>query len=816
MPRNHRYRRLKRISYLLFVFIIHVYLSGCLGTRYLQKDEYLIYNQKIKGNEETSKEKLTEFYKQKKNRRIPLLNLSPWVYFYQWGMKSYDIDKLNEKKELTSAKYDEKIALYNTEKPKKAGKLTEKKTKKLDKIDRTINEGNFFMRLGEPLAIYDDILAEATVEQINTYLNTQGFFDAETKLAMRVEKKLVFISYLINEGKPHIIDSIIYNTGDENIDSLIYAAAEESLIKTGERYNQENLTDERARIEELLQNNGYYGFSRQYINYVVDTTVGDHKMAIELKILKPSANTNHKIYTIDSVVFTTDVSSTSRNLKRFHEVYNGITYKYIEYNYSKKILDRRVFLYPEQRFSRRDMLESQRQLLNLDNFKFVNINFDTIDNRFIANIFTSPLKKYQMSNEAGVNVTEGLPGPFYNLTLKSRNVFRGLENLEISGTIGYEGVASATDRSEVYTSLEAGAFMTLIFPQFLLPISNRYKSKFGQFNPKTSIVSGFAYTNRNEYKRAGFNAYINYSWQKDLEKLFNIRIADISLIRSTIQDSLFQEALDEIRDRGNNFWRTFTPSLVLSSRFSKTINFNQYTSYLSRKAAFLKYTIEAGGSILNAFNIDFEDTSGLQLYKYVKFVADYRKYQSISPKTKIAYRLRAGVAKSYGGSEVLPYEKYLFGGGSNSNRAWRPRRLGPGSFANIDTTYTDSGPILNYNDNFEQPGEIQLEANFELRTQVVGFFHTALFVDAGNVWTFEDGQRPGSSFDIRRFYKEIAIGAGVGGRFDFTFLLLRLDVGFRIYDPALPQGYRWFTQYNTDSITGVDKVIFNLAIGYPF
>jgi hypothetical protein len=807
---------LKRISYLLFLFIIHVYLSGCLGTRYLQKDEYLIYNQKIKGNEETSKEKLTEFYKQKKNRRIPLLNLSPWVYFYQWGMKSYDIDKLNEKKELTSAKYDEKIALYNTEKPKKAGKLTEKKTKKLDKIDRTINEGNFFMRLGEPLAIYDDILAEATVEQINTYLNTQGFFDAETKLAMRVEKKLVFISYLINEGKPHIIDSIIYNTGDENIDSLIYSAAEESLIKTGERYNQENLTDERARIEELLQNNGYYGFSRQYINYVVDTTVGDHKMAIELKILKPSANTNHKIYTIDSVVFTTDVSSTSRNLKRFHEVYNGITYKYIEYNYSKKILDRRVFLYPEQRFSRRDMLESQRQLLNLDNFKFVNINFDTIDNRFIANIFTSPLKKYQMSNEAGVNVTEGLPGPFYNLTLKSRNVFRGLENLEISGTIGYEGVASATDRSEVYTSLEAGAFMTLIFPQFLLPISNRYKSKFGQFNPKTSIVSGFAYTNRNEYKRAGFNAYINYSWQKDLEKLFNIRIADISLIRSTIQDSLFQEALDEIRDRGNNFWRTFTPSLVLSSRFSKTINFNQYTSYLSRKAAFLKYTIEAGGSILNAFNIDFDDTSGLQLYKYVKFVADYRKYQSISPKTKIAYRLRAGVAKSYGGSDVLPYEKYLFGGGSNSNRAWRPRRLGPGSFANIDTTYTDSGLILNYNDNFEQPGEIQLEANFELRTQVVGFFHTALFVDAGNVWTFEDGQRPGSSFDIRRFYKEIAIGAGIGGRFDFTFLLLRLDVGFRIYDPALPQGYRWFTQYNTDSITGVDKVIFNLAIGYPF
>jgi len=808
---------LKRICYIFFVFIIHIYLSGCLGTRYLQKDEYLIYNQKIKGNNETSKEKLAEFYKQKKNRRIPILNLSPWVYFYQWGLKSYDQDKLDDKKQVTTDKFDQKIALYNVDKPKKAGRLTDKKTKKLDKIDKTINEGNFFMRLGEPLAIYDNILANATLEQITTYLNTQGFFEAKTDLKVRIENKLIFATYLIEEGLPHLIDTIIYNTGDKNIDSLIYTSIEESVLKVGDRYNQENLADERTRIEALLVNNGYYGFSRQYINYVVDTTIGDHKMAIELKILKPAENTNHKIYTIDSVIFTTDVTSSSRNFKRFHEYYKGITYKYIKDRFSKKILDRRVFMYPNQKYSRKDMLETQRQLLNLDNFKFVNINFDTIGNRFIANIFTSPLNKYQMTNEAGVNVTEGLPGPFYNLTLKSRNVFTGLENLEISGTIGYEGVASATDRSKVFTSLEMGAFLSLIFPQFLLPVSSKLKSRFGQFNPKTTFVSGFVYTNRNEYKRAGFNAYINYSWQKNLEKLFNVRIADISLIRSTIKDPLFQDALDEIKARGNNFWRTFEPSLVLSTRFSKIRNFNQYTSYLSRKAAFLKYSLEAGGSILNFFDVDYEDTTGLELYKYIKLEADYRKYQAISPKTKIAYRIRAGIAKSYAKNDVLPYEKYFFIGGSNSNRAWRPRRLGPGSYALIDTTFTDTGPILHYNDNFEQPGEILLEANFELRTQVIGFFHTAFFFDAGNIWTFtKEEQRPGANFELNRFYKEIALGGGVGARFDFTFLLLRLDFGFKIYDPTLPAGYRWFTQFNTDKITGVDKLLINLAIGYPF
>ena len=808
---------MKRISYLLFVFLISIYLSGCLGTRYLQKDEYLIYNQKIKGNDETSKEKLTEFYKQKKNKRIPILNLSPWVYFYQWGMKSYDPTKLEQKKQETSDHFNQKIAKYNVEKPRKAGRLTDKKTKKLDKIDRSINEGNFLMRLGEPLAIFDQILADATMEQINTYLNTQGFFEAKTDLRLRIEDKLVFISYIIEEGQSHVIDTIIYNTGDPNIDGLIEQSREESLIEVGERYNQENLTNERARIERLLQDNGYYGFSRQYINYVVDTTVGKHKIAIELKILKPSENTNHKIYTIDSVVFTTDVTSAAGNLKRFHEVYNGITYKYVKDSYSKKILDRRVFQYPDQRYSRTDMLETQRQLLNLDNFKFVNINYDTIGNRFITNIFTSPLKKYQMTNEAGVNVTEGLPGPFYNLTLITRNVFKGLENLEISGTIGYEGVASATDRSKVYTSLEMGAFMSLIFPQFLLPFRPSLKSRFGQFNPKTTFSAGFAFTNRNEYKRAGFNTYINYSWQKNLEKLFNVRIADVSLIKSTIKDPTFQEALDDIKARGNNFWRTFEPSLVLSTNFSKTRNFNQYTSYLSRKAAFLKYSIEAGGSILNLMDVDFLDTTGLALYKYVKVTGDFRKYQAISPKTKIAYRIRAGIATSYASNDVLPYEKYLFIGGSNSNRAWRPRRLGPGSFANVDTLYADTGLVLQYNDNFEQPGELLLEANFELRTQVIGFFHTALFVDAGNIWTLsKDEQRPGANFEFNRFYKEIAIGAGIGARFDFTFLLLRLDMGFRIYDPSLPAGYRWFTKYNTDNITGFDKVIFNLAIGYPF
>ena len=808
---------MKRVCYIIFIILIHYLLTGCLGTRYLEQGEYLLFNQKIKGNEITSKENLEEFYKQKPNKKIPILNFSPYVYFHQWGLKAYDVNKLEKKKEEMRDKFDDKITEYEKEKVKKAERIKRKKTKKLDKIDKTINEGNFMMRLGEPLAVFDTTLAHATLEQITTYLNTNGFFNAETSMRVKVQDRLVFMTYQISENQPHTIDSIIYDTGNPKIDSIIVMNSKDSFLKIGDRYRQENLVEERNRIEELLQDNGYYAFSRQYINYQIDTTIGNNRVAINLQIYRPSRNTNHKVYTIDSVIFTTDVSSATANFKRFYERYNGITYKYIDDDYSKKILDRRVFVYPDQKYSRENTLETQRQLVNLDNFKFVNLNYDTTGGKFIANIFTSPLKKYQMTNEVGVNVTQGYPGPFYNLVLKIRNLFHGLEILEISGRIGYEGVASVTDASRVYSSTEAGASLNLTFPQFILPLSSTLKSNLGKLNPKTSLISGFAFTNRPEYKRSNFNSHIDYTWQKGYEKMFNVTAVDFSLIRSTIKDSTFQAELNRIRERGNNFWRTFEPSLVLASSFSFTRNYNRYTSYQSKAAAFLKSYIEFGGSVLNFFDINFNDTTGLELYKYIKISGDYRRYVSISTRSQVAFRVNIGIAKSYAPNNILPYEKYFFSGGSNSLRAWRPRRLGPGSYFPADTLSSEGGIVVKYNDNFEQPGELIFESSLELRTKVVGFFHTALFIDAGNIWVIsKDLQRPGAAFSFSNFYKEIAVGAGIGARFDFTFLLLRLDAGVKIYNPALPAGQRFITQLDKTRIKGVDPIILNLAIGYPF
>ncbi len=811
----------------VIALIILLMMSSCVGLRYLKKDQYLIYQQKVKGNKHISTDDLTGLFKIKRNKRLPIIPISPYVYFYQWGLKNYNLKTLQSKRDSTEKYYDTLIAVDSTNQ-KRVSKLTRKRNKKVEKIDKSIQDGNFLMRLGEPPAIYDSTQIEATREQMKAFLFNKGYFHSRVKINTEKRDRLCFITYIITEGPPKVIDSIVYQVHNRVMDSLLEATRKNAYIQKGENYDQDKLVSEQQRIEQLFQDNGFYDFTRQYITCTVDTTLlGDDRIALAFEIQKPERASDYKIFRIDSVIFTTDVTNTLANYKRYSESYNGITYRFMTNAYSKRILDRRVFIYPGQLYSRNNTIETQRQLLNLDNFKFVNINYDTTGEKFIANIFTSPLTKYQETNEIGLEVTQGFPGPFYDLSLKVRNVFGGLENLEISGRVGYEGVASAANPTKIYSSTEAGGQFNLIFPQFILPISNHAKSRLGQFNPKTNITSGYSYTNRPEYKRSDLNAHIYYTWQNGLKKLYNASLEDISLIKSSL-DPAFQHELDTLRDEGNNLWRTFKPSLVLSSNFSITnnYNYNQFSVSRPKSGAFWRNYIETGGTMLNFFKINYLDSSGLELYKYIKFSTDYRKYTSLTPSTQFAFRANLGIAKSYAPNGVLPYERYFFAGGSNSIRAWRPRRLGPGSFFPQD----DNGA---YTDKYEQPGELLIQTSAEIRTKIVKFIQGAAFVDAGNIWMLEkDANRPGAEFDINRFYKEIAVGAGLGLRFDFTFLLLRFDLGFKVYNPALPPEIRFIGNQLKANLTAIQEKygysdlsklnslnylsVLNLAIGYPF
>lgn len=808
-----------------FVFVAMISTVGCVGTRYLDEGQYLLYEQEIKGANKIDESELADFYRQEPNSKLPLVPVFPFVWLYQTGLKKYDKDKLRQEKREVIQKYDQKIeAARNKEKNNKVKRLTKKKEAKTSKIERTLKEGNLFMRWGEPLAIYDSSLAETTRGQMESYLHTKGYFDGRVNHSTKLDGRRITSTYTVQEKAPYLIDTIVYRSDDKNILSLIEKNLKERTIKEGQVYDQDKFGQERERIENILKNQGYYDFSRQYIDFSVDSTVGNREVKVYTNIKEPAKRGYHKAFAIDSVVFTTDADVPGVG-ERQTSSFNNIKYRYYDYQYYKKILDRRIFIYPDSLYSREATLETQRQLSNLNTFKFININYDTSGGQFIANIYASPLKKYQTANEIGLNVSQGYPGPFVNASLQIRNMFGGLEIMEISGRAGIEGVPSVTDAGGgAYKSVEMGGNLSLTFPQFVFPLPNQLKSRLGRLNPKTRVQTGYNYTNRPEYIRTNFKTTLAYNWQKGQKILYNFTPIDINFINSTVQLDTFQTILDNsLETYGIPLNLSFRPSFVSSMNFSTIFNFNNYGSSELVEGnvgtpTYLKLYAEAGGTLLNLTGTSLLDSAGLQTFKYVKLNADFRQYISLSKNNTLAYRFNAGIAVPYGDSLALPYEKYFFIGGSNSIRAWIPRRLGPGS---VPPRKVDSDGYYDYN--IEQPGEVLLETSVELRSKLFGFVHGAVFIDAGNIWRLQDlppdavtkELRPGASFNFSNFWEQIAVGSGLGLRFDFSFLILRLDYGVKVYDPARDKGERWIGQ-KFDVWQEIINGQPNIGIGYPF
>lgn len=784
-----------------------------MGIRHLQDDEYLLRRQQIEGNDEIEKDKFEDLYQSNANKKFPLIPFAPYVWVYHSGEKRYDSAKIEYKIEKIEAKYAKKKDKHQG-KEGKLERIERSKSKKITKKIRDLQDGNILMRWGEHVSVYDEALIEKTRAQMQLYLQNRGYFDGHVEYKTEIKGKRKFVTYSVEEDLPHIIDTLRFITSDSTINQLILDNMEDSYLEIGENYDQNNLIQERERIEKLLKNHGYFDFSRQYIEYNVLTDINPYSLEIDLVINDPIKRGFHKQFMIDSVIFVTDASSEPRQAQRSFFDYMGITYQYYNKRFSKKVLDQRVFLYPKSNYSLKNTLNTQRQLAYLDNFKFININYDTTGGKFIANIFTSPLEKYQMTNEVGLNYTEGFPGPFYNLSLKNRNIFGGLENLEITGFFGFEGVYAPTEE-KIYTSVESGAKLALIFPQFVMPASANFKRKVGIKNPKTIVRTGFNYTNRlPDYTRTNFLSALAYSWQDERRKIYNFTLSELSFIDSWTSDK-FYDLLDTLNQQGNPLIKSFEPSFVSSMNFSVIYNFNPDDFY-GNKSSLLKLFLESGGAMYNFFDPKtfYENRNDtIQHFQYLKFLADFRRHITLNETNGIATRINIGVAYPYGKNQTLPYEKFFFSGGSNSIRAWAPRRLGPGGYQ----------PPRNDDDSFdysvEKPGEILIEANIEYRSRLIGFIDWAFFVDAGNVWKFyENPAFEGAEFKFNRFYKEIAVGMGLGLRLNFSFLVIRFDYGVKMYDPAEEEGDRWIGHYiSLTNLSGKPgQALWNIAIGYPF
>ncbi|WP_448517943.1 translocation and assembly module lipoprotein TamL [Rhodoflexus sp.] len=803
-----------RIFRHFFWIVIICCSTGCTGVRYLQENEQLLYSQSIRGNRQVSTDELETFYRQRPNRRLLLFAFSPYVIAYYEGRKPYERRLPEKKAELAQKEaYFDALLQDTTLDFRRERKILAKRDRQLGKLRRWIEEGNWLMRsVGEKPVIFDSMLMFRTAQQMQLAIRQRGFFSAQVKPVYRINKRLANVTYQVSEGVAHTINSISYTSTDSVLLQIIRQDTLNRLLRNNMRYDEAIFAQERDRITRYLRNNGYHEFTRDFIFFDIDTLIGKpYRADLRITIETIDGISPHRRFSIGQVEIITDVNTESDRPARDTLNYKGLRIvSFDTYRYSPKLLEDRIRLKANQLSSQANAEETQRALAALDMFKFVNIVQDTTGGMLRPRIFVSPLPINEISFEGGLNVAQAFPGPFFSTSWRNRNIFRGFEIVELRARGSLEAQGSAAELQNNYNAQELSLNASIAFPKLIFPISLDKNKILNIFSPRTKLSTGYTFIRRPEYDRLNFQSTFNYEWTNLRDKQFTFTPLDLTIVNTPRFQDEFIEYLLQLAAGGNTLLRSFS-RLIVSSM---SANFT-YSNSKRRDAIYFRLFGESGGTTLNLLSRRFLANNstifGLEYFRFVKMNAEGRYYLPLSKETTLAMRANLGMALPYGTTQderstVLPYEKYFFTGGSNSIRAWRPRRLGPGSYTppfNENTGFFDL--------RFEQPGELLLEMNAELRTKLFGFVNGALFIDAGNVWMLTPDSRPGSDFRLDRFAQEIAVGTGAGLRMDFSIVILRFDLGLRVWDPAFPLQQRFVLGREA-----LRNPTFNIGIGYPF
>lgn len=790
---------------------------------------YLLGNSSIKGNRVVSDSELEALIPQKPNRRLLGFPIFPYVGLYRFGELFYNREEKQRKVIEVTQNY-QKESQEHADSPRKLEKINTRYAKKLEKAQTRATQGNFWMRvLGEAPVYYIQADVVQNAEKMQKYLYNNGFFDAKVAFDPDTIFKRIRVNYLVTENRATMIRNIHYQVNNDLADSLIRADAKNAALQTRKRYDGDAFEEERIRIETLLRNEGYMGFSRQNVSYIVNDTITNRPTdslfkSVDVKVRVDMPAPANKRYSVNSVNFEVLPPSGVPDsiFRKDTSMFAGIQYVFSDKKFSRKVLDTKMQVRPQTWYSQKKERDTQQQLSLTDQFRFVNYNY-TIDStgRGINSYFKAiPLDKYQISTDLGLNVIQlqGTPGPFANLSYKIRNVFNGMENFETNIRGGIELVPGFVGNRQVYRSEEIGINATLTFPRLLTP-QNLFKKQTANYNPRTQLTLGYSYVNRPEYTRTNVKINTNYSWQPTPNTLFNISLVDLNVLNTTYIRKDFADLLDTLRLQGNNLVYSFNRSFVSDLNASFVYNTNSLVGP-QKKAHYFRIAVESGGTTLNILpkqedvirDIFGKDANGneIQFYKYIRWNADYRRYWPAGRKSALVARVNTGAIYSYGDNKVPPYEKYFFAGGSNSLRAWLPRRLGPGSAI----------PVMYNNLSIESPGEFLLEGNLEWRSFLAKFFgdiNYALFIDVGNVWRLSNATSDDQKLKANKFLREIAVGTGFGIRYDLSFFILRFDFGVKVYDPALQRFVLDELKFNhLFRRTEANSLNINLGVGYPF
>lgn len=682
-------------------------------------------------------------------------------------------------------------------------------------------------KFGEEPVLLGDVDREFNKDIIVNYSENKGYFNARAKYDTVSKNKKARVIYTLNPGAQYLISNVNFLQDSTLINREIQALKEKTLLKTGNPFDLDVIKSERQRIDDGLKDKGFYYFNPDNIIVQADSTVSKNhnvEMIVKLKDNTPKLATEQ--FTIDKVVVFPNYNLRDAKKGKYNIPMNPDSLKGYEYNdiyvvdpqkkFKPKIFNRALYFNKGDIYNRKDHNLSLNRLISLGVFKFVKNEFvvsDSLNHKFDAYYVLTPRELQSLRLEAlGRTNSANYAGSELNLNWTHRNFLRGAEQFKASVYGAFDvQIGGPADAENIF---RAGANAQLSIPRIVAPFNFNSSSA---FVPRTNIQIGYEFQNRTTlYTLNTFNASFGYQWKENVRKEHELKLIDISLIDPANVTPKYVAKFEQ-----NPYLERVVEQQLI---FGPTYSYTYSTTMLPRKNTFYyKGMLDLAGNITglvtgaNVKKGKQKEIFGVPFSQYAKIENDVRFYHKFTEKTSFATRFIAGVAIPYGNSEYIPFSRQFFVGGSNSIRAFRARTLGPGSYD--PRPQQENGGFV-----FDQAGDIKLELNAEYRANLYKFLNVAVFADAGNIWLINDevneqGQitRPGGKFS-KQFLSEIAVGAGVGLRLDFSILILRLDLAMPLRVPYYEKGERWaFDKINFgDSSWRKDNLILNIAIGYPF
>jgi len=680
--------------------------------------------------------------------------------------------------------------------------------------------------IGDPPVLYDPIQTEKSRMAMHNILVNKGYYEATVDVDVKIKNRKAYVNYLVKPNKPYTIRNYDFAPNKDTISRLIHLDMKSSLVRPGTLLDNQILENERLRLTKSMMRDGYYAMHKEFFNYLVDSTLGDHQADVRLTLSPYLPDTSgmdlsqeelaaftHPLFQVHNVVFMMDVPMSriydvadfdTLTIGLYRAIYRGKPFV------SPESLIRNCRIEPGALYDIKTVERTYSRMSSLQIMKYINISFKEVGvdslgmHQLDCYIVLTPTQNQAISFELEGTNTAGDMGVAGNMNYTHRNFFKGAELFQAKIRGAYE--ALSTTFASDYT--EFGGELSMTLPEFKMPFLNAEFKK--NVDANTELTMAFQRMQRPEFQRIIASTGVRFNWlNNNLRQTFDL--IDLSYVYMPwIQASFKEKYLDS-----TNLKYSYEDHFILRSGYSFSYSSIPFGS-VNRTYYTLRGSFESAGNTLYALyslagikktGVEGADKNykigNISFAQYLKGELEYARSVVLTSKSRMAYRLGFGLACPFGNSSILPFEKRFFSGGANSVRGWSVRTLGPGSY--------DSGSSRI--DFMNQSGDIKLDLGAEYRSSLVWKFESALFADVGNIWTLRQyDNQPGGQFKIDSFYKQLAASVGTGLRLDLNYFLVRFDLGMKVYDPTLSGGERWRIKH----IDNLNDFAFHFAIGYPF